>query len=433
MRKFKHIFLLTGIFVTFVAFNFQDNGGGWYQQFLPNVANATISDMTFTDSLNGYMISNEGSSGNNYILKTTNGGDNWNIVINNNQAFVKIKFLDQNTGFTNAFQKLYKTTNAGVNWDIINLPGDLFGEDMFVLNSDTIWLVNSNGLVGGVFRTTNSGVNWVRQANFTLNPTNIYFYNARIGFICNNSGSPYIRKTTDGGASWNVIATNDRFIDIQFTDSLTGWKSYGTIKKTTNGGINWVNQSLPQHSGIVNISNFSVLNKDTIWGIGGKYFYPGNRTRAVLYTTTNGGDNWYYQVPDTSIEIFLYTNIQFIDRSKGWAYTDNRGIHTKIGGDPLTSINSNISEIPLNFILSQNYPNPFNPLTRINYELQITNYITLKVYNINGKEILTLVNERKSSGKYSVEFDGSNLTSGIYFYTLQAGNYKETKKILLVK
>ena len=93
------------------------------------------------------------------------------------------------------------------------------------------------------------------------------------------------------------------------------------------------------------------------------------------------------------------------------------------------------------FSLSQNYPNPFNPVTKINYELRlpavegIKNYefVSLKVFDALGKEVATLVNEKKSSGRYEVEFDGSNLASGLYFYTIKSGNFVETKRMLLIK
>jgi len=98
---------------------------------------------------------------------------------------------------------------------------------------------------------------------------------------------------------------------------------------------------------------------------------------------------------------------------------------------------------PTEFSLSQNYPNPFNPGTKINYELRITrsaeaeasraNYVSLKVFDILGNEIATLVNENKPAGIYSVNFDGSNLPSGIYFYKLQTGNFSKVMKMTLIK
>ena len=91
------------------------------------------------------------------------------------------------------------------------------------------------------------------------------------------------------------------------------------------------------------------------------------------------------------------------------------------------------SVIPDNFLLSQNYPNPFNPRTEISYEVPTAKLVKLTVYNILGKEMAELVNERQSPGKYKVSFDASNLTSGVYFYTLSTDNFTETKRMILLK
>jgi len=85
------------------------------------------------------------------------------------------------------------------------------------------------------------------------------------------------------------------------------------------------------------------------------------------------------------------------------------------------------------FGLSQNYPNPFNPSTIINYQLPANNYVTLKVFNVLGQEVATLVDEKREAGRYEVQWDASALPSGMYFYRLQASSLVETKKLLLLR
>ena len=99
----------------------------------------------------------------------------------------------------------------------------------------------------------------------------------------------------------------------------------------------------------------------------------------------------------------------------------------------ITDVKPFDGQVPIAFKISQNYPNPFNPVTKINYQIPKLNYITLKVYDVLGNEITTLVNEEKSIGNYEVEFDGSIFPSGVYFYSLQAGSFVETKKMILLK
>ncbi len=110
------------------------------------------------------------------------------------------------------------------------------------------------------------------------------------------------------------------------------------------------------------------------------------------------------------------------------------------GNATVTSVPGDGNKTPDRFYLSQNYPNPFNPTTKIKYQIpavissEARNlFVTFKVYDILGKEVATLVNEEKSAGKYEVEFNSSGLTSGIYFYSLKAGSYYETKKMILLK
>jgi serine protease len=99
----------------------------------------------------------------------------------------------------------------------------------------------------------------------------------------------------------------------------------------------------------------------------------------------------------------------------------------------LTGVENQTTEKPLEFKLDQNYPNPFNPSTTISYQIPSASYVTLKVYDILGKEVATLVNRQENMGEHSVIFNAKNLTSGIYFYKLQAGNYIATKKLVLLK
>jgi hypothetical protein len=101
--------------------------------------------------------------------------------------------------------------------------------------------------------------------------------------------------------------------------------------------------------------------------------------------------------------------------------------------DKMTGVKGNTNQIPVTFSLSQNYPNPFNPSTTISYQLPVMNKVTLKVFDILGREIETLVNEEKTAGSYKINFNGSKLSSGVYFYQLRAGSFIETKKLVLLK
>jgi hypothetical protein len=99
----------------------------------------------------------------------------------------------------------------------------------------------------------------------------------------------------------------------------------------------------------------------------------------------------------------------------------------------ISALNESTNVIPNEFILQQNYPNPFNPTTKIKYSIPVESFVSIIVYDLLGREIITLVNEKKQQGTYQVEFDGKNLSSGIYYYSIITGDFTETKKFVLMK
>jgi Secretion system C-terminal sorting domain len=101
--------------------------------------------------------------------------------------------------------------------------------------------------------------------------------------------------------------------------------------------------------------------------------------------------------------------------------------------DFVTDVKDNTPSMPTAYVLEQNFPNPFNPSTKINFSVPVEGFVTLDVYNSIGQKVATLVNETKTAGTYAVDFNASNLTSGIYFYKISSGNFTETKKMILLK
>lgn len=150
--------------------------------------------------------------------------------------------------------------------------------------------------------------------------------------------------------------------------------------------------------------------------------------------TSDGGQNWF-EDPDVKAAL----NGTTLKRIKKQA--DDFGLIVGEGGLSIafardsTAFTAVVDEqqVVTQYSLSQNYPNPFNPSTKIKYAVPFASYITLKVYDLLGNEIATLVNEEKTTGVYEVEFRGEGMTSGIYFYKITAGNYSETKKLMLLK
>ena len=433
LNKVSSLLLYISILLFIIAFNFAHNPpGGWYQQLLPEVNGATLQEITFLDSSVGFVITRSPAN----IIKTTNGGDNWIINFTYSQPFYQLQFLNKDTGYVLTFDEILKTTDCGNNWFHINMP-QAGNEDIYALNNDTIWAASSNGLVGGAFLTTNGGVSWAQKfSGGNANPSRVYFLNSKFGFISDDNGPLY--RTTNGGENWTGPITGvGGFTDMEFVDDTLGWKADGNMMITTNGGINWTNQILPGGSGFLTPSmlEFSNVSKDTIWGVGGRKI-TGLVIRGIIYKTTNGGINWNYQLPDTSINMPRYFYSSFVNSLNGWSYFIDKGVHTTTGGDTITytGIRDNGKTHLKEFSLAQNYPNPFNPNTSIGYELQVSGSVVLEVYDINGKKIKTLVNTKQPSGEYEVIFNATGLSSGIYFYSLFIEGVKaDTKRMIFLK
>ena len=424
----------------FLATTFQShNPPGWYQQTLP--VNYNVNDIFFLDSLNGWLVTPTG-----FILRTANGGDNWDIQADSAGNLFTVQFLDVETGYISGRGNhgiIYKTTNRGTNWNLIydfNPVGIL--NDMCFVNKDTGWVCSRDVFDGGVFKTTDGGLSWVRQLNYTTdNPHSIFFINKDIGWI--GTEGFHLYKTYNGGVNWNLqysIGSKD----IIFVNKDTGWiasSNHNNVAFTSNGGDNWISQTLPPKDSIILTSRpnqISSVDGIVVYGVGGNAFFGNGRVRGIVYKSTNSGNNWTYQIPDTSINIATYTKIQFVNDSTGWAaYTGL--IHTKDGGGPLVKVTNLNSEFPKTFILSQNYPNPFNPVTNLEFGISNLGFVTLKVYDILGKETAVIVNSKLYPGTYKYVFDGSYLNSGVYFYKFEVYNeksnqlYSETKKMLFIK
>ena len=210
-----------------------------------------------------------------------------------------------------------------------------------------------------------------------------------------------------------------------FSDSLNGWLSgvssvsYPTILRTTNSGANWISE-FPGTGYSVNSLYFTNNNKG--WAAA---------ENRIIQSTTNGGISWLNQ---TATQPGInYNSVYFTDSLTGWVVGDSGIILKTTTGGVLTNFANTSSEIPDKYYLSQNYPNPFNPVTNLEFGISKLGFVSLKVYDVLGSEIKTLVNENKPVGNYKIEFDGSHLSSGIYFYKIETTEFTDVKKMIIIK
>jgi hypothetical protein len=149
----------------------------------------------------------------------------------------------------------------------------------------------------------------------------------------------------------------------------------------------------------------------------------------TIYVTTDYGISWNIIYHSIGTQNYI-TDIKRVSKGPFYFSSYRTGLYEV---DIITSVNDEENSLPKSYQLFQNYPNPFNPATRIQFSMSNKEFVSVKVYDVLGKEVATLVNEEKPAGNYEVEFDGSNLSSGVYMFTLIVNGFIQTKKMILLR
>ncbi len=392
-------------------------------------------------------------------------------------------FITKSTGWVitnkfdsvgNVYNKLFKTTDGGYGWV---LQQEYFNVSRFVkifaIDSMHCWILGDAR--GELLITTNGGITWdstsVSNKHWGWPFGGIFFFNAEEGIAVNE----YSWLTTDGGKSWSRIDTTTLLrgcSDIHFGSRNAGWVSCtvnpwftdtGIIDGTTDGGYTWLYQGDTVAQGkivaglmcavdAIDSSRAFTISSDGIFG-----------------WTSNGGTKWNGSVINGTGEIF---DVEFLNQDTGWVTgCCGRIWQTMDGGtawsafesglnsnitrvnvlhnekvvyamgtnnallrlDLVTSVKEHELELPTNFYLAQNYPNPFNPATNIRFEIRDLGLVTLKVFDVLGREIATLINELKQPGSYEFEWNAEGVSSGVYIYQIQMTGFIQTKKMILIR
>jgi photosystem II stability/assembly factor-like uncharacterized protein len=416
-------------------------------------------------SLNTYGTQNIITAGNgSNIAKSTDAGNTWEIKAGFQQHLFKNHFFNESTGIAVGNKgEIWKTTDAGNNWiqkqggTVQNLKGLYFINDLtgyscgdtgtilktmdageswsslssgIINNLTNIYFFNSQtgyatGFNGRVLKTINAGDNWFTQnSSYNGELYETYFHNDQTGYIIADFR---ILRTTNGGNNW-TSSNQARGFSIDFKDSLIGivCGGSGAIFLTTNGGVNWI---LNQTSYFSNLLSIKYLNDSEVISVG---------MDGLALKSSNSGYNWTRMTIGTRNNL---NNLTFTDDQTGYVIGDY-GTVLKTTNGGIVFIKKISSSIPEGFILHQNYPNPFNPLTKIKFLIPIRmsafgkSYIKLKVFDITGKEIVVLADEKFNPGEYEVTFNAAlyGLSSGIYFYSLiTEEGVVQTKKMILLR
>jgi hypothetical protein len=263
------------------------------------------------------------------------------------------------------------------------------------------------------------------------------------------SGGPFYYSTSISRITKDTVINGKKYFSINnipFTNIINFWIRYDS----TNGQLKWFNNIASCNnedmifdlSAIVGdscnnstmpctVNNYicNYINDSLLWDIN-------SRVKAYSYYFTGSGGPGFHTYKFAKSIGFLYLQYTYSGNYFSSTHSWLKGfvINGQVYGDTNTISLIQISGmVPDKFALYQNYPNPFNPATSIKYQVESIKFIKLVVYDILGKEVVTLVNEKQSPGMYEVTFDGMDYPSGVYFYALETQNHRDTKKMILIK
>lgn len=444
------------IFITLLIIIFNSNVSAQYSWFqLTNPLgfgdDAMIGQIKFVSNAEGWISCYDGQ-----LLHTTDGGGMWEIInpfpSDTVERFcdpaINMSWIGNSHGWvigtlgslgTPRGSVIYYTTNYGQGWQrkVLSTETGNVGVQVQFINQNIGWVVlfNFNTGMPTFLKSTDGGNTWAPIDGRGM----FYYANQNNGWAFGGEGTngqepPYsIHNTTNGGINWNLQfedSTGGKYNAIYFSDINNGWivGDSGKVLKTTDGGNNW---TFVTNSGV----NPAEQCK-TVFSLNGNHVWIPTKDSDSYHTpiikySSDGGANWETQITpfrDSGGNNAVFS-IFFTDEYNGYCTGDWGRIAWYT--DPI-SVDDETNPVP-DFYLLQNYPNPFNPMTNLRYAINSRQYVTLKVYNLLGKEVATLVNGYKETGSYTVNFDASNLSSGVYIYKLQAGDFTQTRKMTLVK
>ncbi len=402
---------------------------------------------------------------NGYAYRSTDGGNNWqqSTRITSYEDIYAIAAIDSMTAFVcggnipnlgNA--KIYQTTDGGQSWDSVYTA---FGQHTFwnmihffdAQNGIAMSDPPNNGQPFVIVKTTDGGENWTQISNPpTPNPnefgmiSSFQFFDSMNGWFGTNNGGRIFR-TTDGGENWTGYAsgnTNGRIYSVNFVSPTIGVRACNAspfLTRTIDGGQTWAavgNLPASNITGMGRGTADSTPQHNQIWIYGEASSAP----TQFIFSSTDSGQTWQQQtLPDLSGEVIgALTAAVFGDSVRVWAATLKPVTYDSGGqiltyADIISSLNEPSTMIASDYRLEQNYPNPFNPSTTIEFSIHISEFVTLKIYNLLGQEVTTLVSDKLTAGTYKYDWDAAALASGIYYYSLETGTFAKTKKLLFIK
>lgn len=434
-------------------FRTTDGGNNWQ---LTNLANTEVLNFQLFNTLPERIVAIQGDYG---VMLVESFDDSWYFpnfepdldshVPGPNQ--VTINPDDSNLGYFGGHSSLYKTTNAGNDWYATGqLPG--VGSVMYhAYNCSIVFAVANNDYgMGGYYRSLDGGETWDKLNDPDIYPPYRVFsphdQDIIYGFGYSITYNEYfVAKSSDMAETWEIKneglimweesnkVANIYSLAISYADSnILYCGQWGGLSKSINGGDSWfqVDSSLEVHF-YFKVSSILLDETDA------DRIYIGTLSSGIPFTESFNNGGLYLSEDDCQSWIKVYdgeVSLIKADRST----PRNLYINTQYGiltlEDTITKNNGNINNKPPDrFLLYQNYPNPFNPSTTIKFSLPKQEFVIIAIYNILGEKLETLLSKKMQAGSHEVEFNAQYISSGIYFYRIEAGEFQDVRKMILLK
>jgi photosystem II stability/assembly factor-like uncharacterized protein len=392
---------------------------------------------------------------------TANGGETWNLQLRTGNRHHALFFIDEQTGFytekaePNGEGRILKSTDRGQTWAAV-YQGQISPDpavtnvdplDIAFMDEETGWAVGggswSDSSGATILSTSDGGESWDLIWCFpdTDDQFNNWFNDIHVGHSMAWAVGEFglmVKYAEQTGWQKMPSVTDLPLNDVYFSDEQHGWITGGymndqdarsVVLKTNNGGDSWTETDIFPYLAydiyFADSLNGLAIGKDTTTYL---TLFRGSLNYGVILHTIDGGRTWQPLVEGLSGPLkSLYEKNDVI-----WAVGDN-GLVLRTD-NWVTWTNPNTGKVyPSKYHLAQNYPNPFNPSTTIPFSIPKTAHVSIEIYNTIGQKVSTLVDKQINAGNHEIVFNAKNLSSGVYYYKITAGDYQQVKKMVLLK
>ncbi|MBD3336448.1 MAG: hypothetical protein GF355_13115 [Candidatus Eisenbacteria bacterium] len=400
-----------------LLFGIPGGGVGW--EPLLSGTSEHLRDVYFMDESRGWFVGDDGT-----IRGTTDGGESWEYLgAGTTVDLFGVHFVDAATGWVVGREgTILKTTDGGDTWSDQSFGGSLDLRAVVFLDHDEGWIAGEDGLL---LKTTDSGMNWVQKPGaFNEYQYDLDFVDSQHGWTSFSHDYGVIQRTEDGGESWHIVNTGSSAFaleGIDFVDAFTGWTVgvEGTILKSSDGGATWFEQEGVDPPESLTDVHFLDASRGWICGSTGR-----------IMVTVDGGATWSRQLSGTDSRL---NAIYIVGESAGYA-VGHWG--TVLRTQTTTGVEEGAEGTARRLVL-RNSPNPFLRATTLRYHLPRSAHVRLDLFDVLGRRVATLIDERRPAGPQAVQWDGRDgqgrpVAPGVYLYRLDTRNHSAAGRMIRI-